>query len=44
MKLLMHKLALDLGKTIRELECVLTMSELNEWVAYFEYMKGVAND
>ena len=32
----MFRLALELGKTVRELEQELTQSEFNEWVAYFK--------
>lgn len=34
----MFRLALSLGKTVGELEQELTMSEFNEWIAYFEFM------
>jgi len=28
-----------LGKTVRELESEMTMSEVNNWIAYFEIIK-----
>lgn len=42
----MHTLALRLGKTVRELEEGMSMSELNNWVAYFEIKdeEGRQND
>ena len=35
----MFRLALDLGKTIQEIENGMTSSEIIEWVAYFEIVK-----
>jgi hypothetical protein len=34
----LFRLALELGKTIRELEEEMSMSELMEWVVYLNYV------
>jgi len=34
----LFKLAVELGKTVQQLENELSSTELNEWIAYFEYL------